>query len=399
MNDLNQTGQKACSKEEMICVDASVFGPANLNAENLAIVRNEFKHCLKDDQHLKERGYKIIAQRYGLTGEPAKTLQEIGLAEGVTRERIRQIELCVMGKYCDHTDRTERVKKTRDSLKRLFDALGGVALEKVLFAIADTDSAADKATIRLIAEALLEARETRETQRNKRYYYIGKDSPVAKAVTEAEKIMKEAGRPLTDAEFLPQLGKKLGFSAADTAAVRSILSVSKIITRSVFGEWGMKGWVDVTPHGVGDKAFIVLKREGKPLHFAKITEKINEIKFDDRVAQSQTVHNELIRDKRFVLVGRGLYGLTDWGYVSGTVADVLERVLIDAKAPLGKEDLLDRVLKERFVKKNTVVLALQNKDKFERNADGTYSAKAMGGENKKINSGASAAGNGSGVAA
>jgi RNA polymerase primary sigma factor len=41
---------------------------------------------------LPERERRVIELRYGLTGEPPRTLEEVGRAFGVTRERIRQIE-------------------------------------------------------------------------------------------------------------------------------------------------------------------------------------------------------------------------------------------------------------------------------------------------------------------
>ena len=41
---------------------------------------------------LPERERRVIELRFGLTGEPPRTLEEVGRAFGVTRERIRQIE-------------------------------------------------------------------------------------------------------------------------------------------------------------------------------------------------------------------------------------------------------------------------------------------------------------------
>jgi RNA polymerase primary sigma factor len=41
---------------------------------------------------LPERERQVIEMRYGLHGEKPLTLEEVGQAFGVTRERIRQIE-------------------------------------------------------------------------------------------------------------------------------------------------------------------------------------------------------------------------------------------------------------------------------------------------------------------
>jgi len=128
---------------------------------------------------------------------------------------------------------------------------------------------------------------------------------------------------------------------------------------------------------VGDKAYVVLKRGGEPLHFLKITDFINSAKFDERVAHPQTVHNELIRDERFILVGRGMYALKEWGYQAGTVGDVLERIIKENSKSMNKKELVDEVLKERIVKRNTILLALQNRKRFVRDAQGCYSLVAF----------------------
>ena len=47
---------------------------------------------------LTPRERDIIKMRYGLTGRPEKTLEQIGEKLGVTRERIRQIQMSALGK-------------------------------------------------------------------------------------------------------------------------------------------------------------------------------------------------------------------------------------------------------------------------------------------------------------
>ena len=115
-----------------------------------------------------------------------------------------------------------------------------------------------------------------------------------------------------------------------------------------------------------------MRKHGKPMHFHDITKKINEIGFDHRQAYPPTVHNELILNSEYVLVGRGIYALREWGYVPGVVADVLEAILKTAQEPMSRDALIAKVLEQRMVKKNTVALALTNKNKFRRLADGRY---------------------------
>ncbi len=84
-----------------------------------------------------------------------------------------------------------------------------------------------------------------------------------------------------------------------------------------------------------------------------------------------TVHNELIKDNRFVLVGRGMYALREHGFEPGIARDVIKKILA-TKGPLRVDAVVAEVNKQRFFKANTVVINLQNKDYFERLADGKY---------------------------
>jgi DNA-directed RNA polymerase delta subunit len=56
-------------------------------------------------------------------------------------------------------------------------------------------------------------------------------------------------------------------------------------------------------------AYLSLREHKKPLYFKDIVSEIYN-KFDKKVNPA-TCHNELIRDKRFILVGRGIYGLKE----------------------------------------------------------------------------------------
>jgi len=119
-----------------------------------------------------------------------------------------------------------------------------------------------------------------------------------------------------------------------------------------------------------------LKNHGKPLHFSQVTDLINKSLPSSRQAYVQTVHNELIKDPRFVLVGRGLYALKEWGYEPGTVSETIGQIL-KKEGPLAKQEILDRVLQKRLVKENTILINLQNRKLFERDEVGKYSVKKI----------------------
>ncbi len=152
----------------------------------------------------------------------------------------------------------------------------------------------------------------------------------------------------------------------------SYLDATKQIGQNGFGQFGLAKWPAINPRGAKDKAYIIFKEQNRPLHFREVTELINQANLGANLAQAQTVHNELIKDNRFILVGRGTYALKEWGYQPGTVKDIIVQTLKD-NGSLTKEQILDKVLEARLVKSNTVLINLQNRKYFAREGNGKYS--------------------------
>jgi len=328
-------------------------------------------------RHLDERSRRIMHRRFGLDGSPPKTLQAIGTEENVTRERIRQIEhsvLCTL--HASHGTspahhRQSSFPLVREALRVLLQTLGGVAREDVLLHLLQLKDTADHAALRFLLKTLPDVTNIRETEHSVRHYRQKGGLSPEPLLEHAKAVLRDVNHLLPDRAFLEEVRRRSALSVSEPA-LRSVLSISRELVRTPFGEWGLRGWAEATPRSVGDKAYVVLKRAQKPLHFTTITDSINTVKFDPRSAHAQTVHNELIRDDRFVLVGRGLYALREWGHTPGTVADVLERILLEQRQPLSRDELVERVLKERMVRRNTILLALQNRERFSRQTDGRY---------------------------
>lgn len=137
--------------------------------------------------------------------------------------------------------------------------------------------------------------------------------------------------------------------------------------------WEKKTSPNIKTRGIKDFAYLVVRKAGRPMHFRDVAKEIfAEFK---RKAHTATCHNELIRDTRFVLVGRGIYGLREWGHSGGIVRDVIVEVMNKSGQPLTKNEIIDLVKKERIVKDNTVVVNLQNPKYFVKEKDGKYSVK------------------------
>ena len=143
------------------------------------------------------------------------------------------------------------------------------------------------------------------------------------------------------------------------------------------GKWGLKHWPHVYPRTIRDKAHMVLAQRGQPLHFRDVATIIEEFqkKFPGMKIKKilpQTVHNELIKDERFILVGRGTYALSHWGYKEGTVKDIMSSILKEKKGPMTKNELIKETLKQRKVKESTILLNLQDKNMFAKDGKGRY---------------------------
>ncbi|MFZ8997969.1 MAG: RNA polymerase sigma factor RpoD [Ilumatobacteraceae bacterium] len=85
--------------------DANVDGPAD--AATRKILREAGEEVLGE---LSEREQEIVRARFGLDGERARTLEEVGKELGVTRERIRQIEAKTLAKL-RHPQRSQRLRE------------------------------------------------------------------------------------------------------------------------------------------------------------------------------------------------------------------------------------------------------------------------------------------------
>ena len=108
------------------------------------------------------------------------------------------------------------------------------------------------------------------------------------------------------------------------------------------------------------------------MHFSEIADSIKDSAFKRKDVTTQAIHNELIKDKRFVLIGRGIYALDSWGFSKGTVADIITDVLERSGEPLHRDEIVKQVLKSRQVKETTILLNLQSKPQFKRVAKATY---------------------------
>lgn len=328
---------------------------------------------------------EVIIKRFSLNNEPKQTLEKIGQQFSVTRERIRQIEKIALGKLRRTLENTKLIEVTRIA-REIFNTRGGLCIETGLVSEIMqklySDSEIDSHIMILSLAICPDFSFGEKNGLFHPFWYL-------KIVDENELIMISETtygiltkkkdittiEKLVD-EVIAALGEKGKKVSRET--VISLMGVDMRLKKVKEGI-GLMSWRHINPKSIRDKSYIVLKREGKPMHFVEIANRITESAFDKKVVTTQAVHNELIRDEHFVLVGRGLYGLKEWGYKKGTVSDVIED-LLRKKSPLTKQEIMTGVLKQRHVKKGTISLNLQKNPHFVRVGRAVYTLD----ESKKI---------------
>jgi len=319
---------------------------------------------------LNPRAREVIEKHFGLRSVLCQTLEAIGQNLGVTRERVRQIEALGLRQLANKNV-LEPLKPVFETIEKHLTDYGGVRREDYfLREISQLVSLKEKNNENLIdfALALGQGRfvHFKETPKWRAAWALD-NSVYNNAIGLGESLRKklaEQNLPIPREEVL-KTAASLGGEMNDRALF-SCIELCREIAQNPFGEWGFIGSPEVSPKGVKDKAYLIFKKEKKPLHFTQVAELINQAVFEGRQAHPQTVHNELIKDPRFVLVGRGTYALADWGYEPGTVRDVLVSALKNTEGGLAREEIIKIVQAKRLVKENTILLNLQNKKVFRK---------------------------------
>ncbi len=321
---------------------------------------------------LPERSRRVLTDRFGLSGNgERRTLDAIGQEYGITRERIRQIENHSISAVRD-SEAYVTLTQSWESLKATVAELGSVlAEETILKELAKND--ADENHIVFLLTVGHHFYDRREDNDFRARWHV--DEQLAEQVEAALSNLYaalELNKLTPEEEFLELFAKYLkqeGVKTRPPASLSRWLLISKRIGRNPLGEWGRQDSPHVRIKNTRDFAYLTLKRHGSPLHFIEVAKNIE--KLFSRKTHPATTHNELIKDGRFVLVGRGLYALKEWGYQPGVVRDVI-RGIIEREGPLTREEVIDRVKRERYVKDATIAVNLQN-NMFTRLPDGKYS--------------------------
>lgn len=329
---------------------------------------------------LNDREKEVISLRYGLKSPQKKTLEEIGKNFQVTRERIRQIENSALKKIKSHPELGNNIKPLEQIVNQSLEEHGGIMhhdflLDKILIIPGNTPE--NRFLTSFIIHQFLSSKlnyhlETEDIYPAWKLPTASIDN-IIKLLRLIISVIEKQDKPLTLEEIFILLNEEKSelTETINDKIIHSYLVISKNVEKNPFNEWGLINWQSISLKRMSDKVYLILKKSSQPLHFTKIAEEINKIGFDNKKANPATIHNELILDNKYVLVGRGIYALKEWGYQPGVVADVIKQIIKES-GPLTKDEIIEKVLEKRQVKESTIVLALMNRTNFSKGLDKKY---------------------------
>lgn len=302
---------------------------------------------------IQERPREIIKERYGIKSNKEKTLEEIGRDYKITRERVRQIIRETIKKI--KRTKPEIISKALDQVRFTIKEKSGIIKEE--FLIAEDLENKERGSLNFFLEIFDEIKSGEISKELEKSWFDGGFDLAKwrKIINSVKEILEKNKKPLTIEEILEN------DVVIEKNKLVNYLEVSFEIKKGNFGKWGLREWEEINPKGTREKIYLILKEIGKPLHFREIARLIDKHKLNKKKnTHPQTVHNELIRDKRFILVGRGIYALSEWGFKKGTVREVLEDILKKNNQPMEKNEIMNKILNIRKVKKSTVLINLNN---------------------------------------
>ncbi|MCS6789039.1 MAG: hypothetical protein NZ484_00480 [Patescibacteria group bacterium] len=339
------------------------------------ILVNKLIEKLISDLNNKQK--EVIIKRFGLDNNNFKTLSALGRQFNVTRERIRQIQNTALNLiklkaqndlgFQEFINQAEKILRNNGGLTRL-----DIFLEELKKIFNDLN----KNNLLFLINLSSKIKFYEEDKNYYSFYYLENSdlknifnfvNKWINLLKSKKKLVLDGGYHKLFDEFIKKEKVPKNFSI-------NFISISKKIKVNTYGDIGLVDWPEIEPKVIRDKIYLVLKKKKQPVHFSHISKLISDANLSVKQISTPTIHNELIKDKRFVLVGRGIYALREWGYDDGTVKDIIIK-LLKKEGPMKSKEIVLALQKDRFFKQNTILANLQNKNYFKRLSDGTYKIK------------------------
>ncbi len=321
---------------------------------------------------LSEKEREVIERRVGLFWE-RETLQSIwnSFSPSITRERVRQIEdtwIKKIWRIIKATLLLDIQDKARDLLELHWGLLVKDKLINSIIKELWLDRDINASIIEVVIQSSQEVSKSKPRLGAFTYFYLWNCS---KSMVDA--IHKEALKVLRRKKDVMEQDSLYAIVKENLASEISWITIPMIDSSlDVFEDlvkWeetliGLSRWKILNPKTLKDKAIYVMKKEKVPMHFVDISNKITD--YLSESVKVNTIHNELIRNSEFVLIGRWIYALKEWWFTPWAVIDVIADILEKNGWPMTTEEITAKVLETRNVKKTTIYMNLQNKKLIER---------------------------------
>ena len=322
-----------------------------------------------DSLSLKEKN--VIERRVWLFTEK-ETLQNIGnsFKPAITRERVRQIEESWIKKIW-RIIKSTILKDVQDVANKYLELNWWIISRDKIITIIVKELNLESDVNAWILEAIIQSDYDIKKSKQKLWCKIYFSMPyvekkvIDQVYKEAQKILKKKKDVMKKIALYELISENV--KTKDKLSLSFINSILDLYDDLVFWEdelIGLTKWKILNPKTLKDKAIYIMKREKVPMHFVDLSNKITDLL--GKTVKVNTIHNELIRNNEFVLIGRWIYALKEWWFIPWTVLDVIINILDKKWEPMSTEEITKEVLKTRNVKPTTIYMNLQNKNLIER---------------------------------
>lgn len=349
---------------------------SNTVLNNKSIVKS-FEEILKS---LSEKERSVIEKRVWLNWEK-ETLQNIwnSFSPSITRERVRQIEDSWIKKIGRIIKATLLTKIQERAIHFIWIHWWVISRDRLINNIIkdlQIEDDVNSSILEIIIQSDFEIKKSKQKLWCQIYFHLPNitKSNIDNVYKEAIKVLKRKKDVMDKTSLFEIISDNL--KEQWKINIIFIDSCLELFDDIVYWEenlvWLTK-WKILNPKTLKDKAIYVMKKEKLPMHFVDISNKITDM-LEEKV-KVNTIHNELIRNNEFVLIGRWIYALKEWWFNPWTVLDVITSILEKNWEPMSTEEITKEVLKTRNVKQTTIYMNLQNKKVIERVGRNYYQLK------------------------
>ena len=279
--------------------------------QNAEVVAKAINGSLKIIEQDREK--EIISRRFGLSGNK-ETLEQIGDMLSITRERVRQLEKAILIRLriSAEDNKIPELAHAEKIIVRNLTEMGRIAKVSDLAEKIFGDKVTEKQRQELAFIGEISANLTVIEESDKYHNSIGiadygNEKEIKQKVDEIVNLIKKNKAPMS----IDEIDNNTNYEHPDH--IKAVASISKLLA-TLNNLWGLAKWPTVNPKNIRDKIYVVLEEKREPMHFEDIAEAIKKSDFRRKNVTIQAIHNELIKDSRFVLIGRGIYALDSWGY-------------------------------------------------------------------------------------